>query len=65
MNEVLEYLRANENRFIEELCAYVRFPSVSAQSKHSKDLANCAAWLTEHCRSIGLEAKLYPTHGYS
>jgi acetylornithine deacetylase/succinyl-diaminopimelate desuccinylase-like protein len=63
MKQVLQYLKANESRFIDELCQYVRFPSVSAQSKHAKDLAKCAGWLTSHCRDLGLEAKLYPTEG--
>jgi acetylornithine deacetylase/succinyl-diaminopimelate desuccinylase-like protein len=60
---VLDYLKKHEARFIRELCDYLRFPSVSAQSKHKKDLAACAKWLLDHCRSIGLDAKLCPTEG--
>src|SRR5689334_18766763 len=45
------------------MCDYVRFPSVSAQSSHKADLAACAQWLTDHCRSIGLETELCPTKG--
>jgi acetylornithine deacetylase/succinyl-diaminopimelate desuccinylase-like protein len=60
---VLDYLKKNESRFIEELCAYLRFPSVSAQSKHKDDLTACAGWLLEHCRQIGLEATLCATEG--
>jgi len=63
MQAVLSYLRANERRFIAELSAYVRFPSVSAQPQHRGDLQRCAEWLTEHCRSFGLEARLHPTAG--
>jgi acetylornithine deacetylase/succinyl-diaminopimelate desuccinylase-like protein len=60
---VLDYLKKHEARFIRELCDYLRFPSVSAQSKHKKDLAACASWLLDHCRTIGLDAKLCPTEG--
>jgi acetylornithine deacetylase/succinyl-diaminopimelate desuccinylase-like protein len=60
---VLDYLKKNEARFIAELCDYLRFPSVSAQSKHKKDLAACAGWLVKRCREIGLETKLCPTEG--
>ena len=63
MKQVLDYLAAHERRFVEELCQYVRFPSVSAQTKHSQDLAKCATWLRDHCRGIGLEAELHPTKG--
>src|SRR5881394_2623736 len=60
---VLDYLAKNEQLFIEQLCDYLRFPSVSAQSKHRQDLEACAQWLVEHCRSIGLETQLCPTAG--
>lgn len=63
MQAVLNYLAANEARFIDELCDYIRFPSVSAQPRHQKDLKACATWLTKHCRQIGLQAKLCPTTG--
>ena len=63
MQPVLDYLKKNEARFITELCDYLRFPSVSAQSKHTKDLSACANWLVKRCRDIGLETKLCPTDG--
>lgn len=63
MQNIINYLRANQSRFIEELSDYVRFPSVSAQPQHRKDLQACAGWLQEHCRKIGLETRLCPTEG--
>lgn len=63
MQPVLDYLKKNEARFITELCDYLRFPSVSAQSKHKQDLEACAGWLVKRCRDIGLETKLCPTEG--
>jgi acetylornithine deacetylase/succinyl-diaminopimelate desuccinylase-like protein len=63
MNDIQDYLVKNEERFIRDLCDYVRFPSVSAQPQHRKDLAACATWLLEHCQRIGLDAKLCPTAG--
>jgi acetylornithine deacetylase/succinyl-diaminopimelate desuccinylase-like protein len=64
MNDVLAYLRANQKRFVNELCDYVRFPSVSAQPPHRPDMQACAEWLVAHCQTIGLEAKLCPTAGH-
>ncbi|HTL18830.1 MAG TPA: dipeptidase [Patescibacteria group bacterium] len=63
MQSILSYLKKNQKRFIDELCEYVRFPSVSAQSQHSGDLKACAEWLGAHCRNIGLEARLCRTEG--
>jgi acetylornithine deacetylase/succinyl-diaminopimelate desuccinylase-like protein len=61
---VLRYLRQNKARFIDDLCQYVRFPSVSAQASHANDMKACAGWLVAHCREIGLETRLVPTKGH-
>jgi len=61
---VIEYLNQNQARFVGELCDHLRFPSVSAQPQHRKDMRACAEWLVRHCRQIGLEARLCPTKGH-
>ncbi len=63
MQAVLTYLNKNKSRFVSELCDYVRFPSVSAQPQHRGDMTNCANWLVDHCRKIGLETRLAQTPG--
>ncbi|PTX91844.1 dipeptidase [Opitutus sp. ER46] len=63
MKTVLDYLKVNQPRFLEELGEFLRFPSISAQPEHRGDLLACAKWLTQHCASIGLTAKLCPTKG--
>jgi len=63
MQAVLDYLKVNEARFVDELCEYLRFPSVSAQPQHKKDLMACAEWLRAHCEALGLQARLCPTAG--
>jgi len=64
MQLVLDYLKQNQKRFLAEFCDYLRFPSVSAQPAHKKDLHACAEWLVAHCRAIGLAARLCPTGGH-
>jgi acetylornithine deacetylase/succinyl-diaminopimelate desuccinylase-like protein len=63
MQTVFDYLKEHEARFVQELCDYVRFPSVSAQPQHKPDVAACAEWTRQHCERIGLEARLCPTAG--
>ena len=63
MQKLIDYLQANQNRFVQELCEYVRFPSVSAQPQHRPDLQACAEWLVRHAQGIGLTADLRPTAG--
>jgi len=64
MHVVLDYLHARQAGFVDELCTYIQFPSVSAQSQHREDLHACARWLTEHCQQLGMAARLCPTHGH-
>jgi acetylornithine deacetylase/succinyl-diaminopimelate desuccinylase-like protein len=64
MKNVLAYLAANQTRFVRELCEYVAFPSVSAQTQHKGDMTVCADWLVNHCRGLGLQARLVPTAGH-
>jgi acetylornithine deacetylase/succinyl-diaminopimelate desuccinylase-like protein len=64
MEAVLNYLDKNQERFVAELCEYVRFASVSAQPQHRADVQACAQWLTRHCQSIGLRAKCHRTTGH-
>jgi len=64
MNPLETYLHEHQDRFVRELCEYLRFPSVSAQPQHAGDLQSCAHWLVDHCRSLGLDAELCPTAGH-
>ncbi len=64
MQSVLDYLKQNQKRFLAEYCEYLRFPSISAQPKHTKDLLACAKWLAAHCQKIGLDAKIHSTKGH-
>ena len=61
MQPVFDYLQAHRGRFEEELCEYLRLPSVSAQSKHAKDVRATADWVVNHCRAIGLKARKHAT----
>lgn len=64
MQSVINYLKKHQARFVEELSEYVRFPSVSAQPGHRKDMRTCAEWVASHCRQIGLEARVRATAGH-
>jgi acetylornithine deacetylase/succinyl-diaminopimelate desuccinylase-like protein len=61
----LEYLRANQGRFVDELIEVLRIPSISALPEHKQDVRRCAEWLAEHMRGVGLKrAELYETGGH-
>jgi acetylornithine deacetylase/succinyl-diaminopimelate desuccinylase-like protein len=64
MQPVLDYLKQNQSRFVAELCELLKIPSVSAQEQHKPDMRACAGWLVNHCRQIGLDARLCKTDGH-
>lgn len=64
MQAVIDFLKQNESRFINELSDYVRFPSVSAQPKHKDDMKTCAEWVVKRLQQIGLQAELCATKGH-
>lgn len=51
----IAYAASQRKRFLAELGAFVRIPSVSNQPQHARDVRRCAEWLARHLRGIGLE----------
>lgn len=49
---------------LEDLFAFLRFPSVSTDSRHAGDVRSCAAWLVGRLQEIGLEASSHATPGH-
>ncbi|MGB9603539.1 MAG: dipeptidase [Limisphaerales bacterium] len=64
MDLVIDYINRNYDRFVNELCDYVRFPSVSAQKEHRDDTAKCAEWIANHLKGIGLDVEVYKTDNH-
>ena len=61
---VKEYIDSNRERFLEELFAILRIPSVSAQSQHKPDMQRCADALAAALVEAGADhAEVYPTDG--
>lgn len=60
-DSVLSYLQTHQQRFVDDLCAYARIPSVSAQSQHAPDLRRCADWIADRARAVGLDVEIHPT----
>jgi acetylornithine deacetylase/succinyl-diaminopimelate desuccinylase-like protein len=59
MNAV-DYARDNRERFLRELEAFLRIPSVSALPDHHEHLRRAANWLGDQLRAIGLNAEILP-----
>src|SRR6184192_112782 len=49
---------------VAQLLEFLRFPSVSTDSAYDKSVAECAKWLGEKLRGIGLDTTIHPTAGH-
>ena len=65
MDTLTRYLEDNRDRFVEDLKAALRIPSISAQPQHREDVRRCAEHVAGHLRSIGMtRAEVIPTAGH-
>ncbi len=60
-----DYQSANKDRFLEELLALLRIPSVSAKSEHKPDMLACAEAVKQRLMEAGVDkAEIYETAGH-
>src|SRR6187455_1924240 len=64
MDNVIDFINVNRDRYLEELKALLAIPSISALPEHAGDVTRCAEWCADEMRRVGLEnVKLIPTPG--
>ncbi|MBI3977301.1 MAG: dipeptidase [Chloroflexi bacterium] len=64
LDPILDRLEADWPRYLEELKALVRIPSISASPEHAEEVRRCAATLAARLERIGLRnVTLLPTGG--
>lgn len=54
MTSVSDYIRENQEHYLEELKEFLRIPSISALPEHRKDIEHAVRFLSEHMKKIGL-----------
>ena len=64
MNDVIDFIHANRDRYVDELKRYLAIPSISALPDHAGDVRACAAWTAAEMKRVGLEhVRLIETPG--
>ena len=63
MMTIKEYIKEHEGRFLEELFALIRIPSISAKTEHKDDMQRCARYWQEHLQGLGVQTEVYQTAG--
>src|SRR5688572_13948658 len=64
MNQVVDFINVNRDRYVDELKQYLAIPSISALPQHKDDVRRAAEWTADSLRSAGMEnVKLIETPG--
>jgi hypothetical protein len=64
VDNVIDFINVNRERYLEELKAFLAIPSISALPQHAGDVKRCADWCVDEMRRIGLQnVRLVATPG--
>src|SRR5687767_15814932 len=65
MNNVIDFINTNRDKYVDELKAYLAIPSISALPEHAADVQRCAEWSADEMRRIGMQnVRLIETPGF-
>ncbi len=64
MEEVLKYIVANNENYVNELKDYLRIPSISTLAANKKNMKECAQFVSKKLKDAGMnKVKIIPTKG--
>ncbi len=63
MQNTEKYVESQQERYLKTFFEFLRIPSVSADPKYKKDLADAASWLEKHLSDLGFQAETIATKG--
>lgn len=65
VNKAIEYARANQEKFLNELNEFVAIPSISTLDENKPDMQRAAEWVASQLRSINMNnVQIMPTGGH-
>ena len=65
MNNVIDFINTNRDRYVDELKEYLAIPSISALPEHAPDVKRAAEWSADEMRRIGMHnVRLIDTPGF-
>src|SRR4029453_13142291 len=64
MNDVVDFINVNRDRYVDELKQYLAIPSISALPEHAADTRRAAEWTADALRTAGMQnVRLMETPG--
>src|SRR5687767_8932242 len=65
VNDVVDFINVNRDRYVDELKQYLAIPSISALPQHSGDVRRAAEWTASSIQSAGMQnVRLIDTRGH-
>ena len=61
---VLAYLEQHQQTHVDQLCEFLKIPSISSQSEHKDDCRKAAAFVVEELKGLDLEVELIEGKGH-
>jgi acetylornithine deacetylase/succinyl-diaminopimelate desuccinylase-like protein len=55
MNQVVDFINVNRDRYVDELKQYLAIPSISALPQHAPDVRRAAEWTADSLRAAGMQ----------
>jgi acetylornithine deacetylase/succinyl-diaminopimelate desuccinylase-like protein len=64
MDNVIDFINVNRERYLDELKALLAIPSISALPEHGGDVRRCAEWCADELRRVGVQnVQMFETPG--
>lgn len=65
MNNVVSYIKSNEQNYINELKEFLRIPSISTLPENNEDTRRCAKFVAEKLKNAGMSrVEIFQTEGH-
>jgi succinyl-diaminopimelate desuccinylase len=64
MSIIDDYIESHGTQFEDDLCDFLRIPSVSADSARRGDIDRAAGWIADRFRRLGFATEIIPTSGH-
>ena len=62
--KVLAYLEENRQRHVDQLCEFLRIPSISSQTEHADDIRRAATFVADELKELDLAVEIVETEGH-
>lgn len=59
-----DFFDKNKSELLEDFITFLKFKSISTDSEYKSEVLNCADWLVDYIKNIGMEVELWETTRY-